>query len=657
MCARMLKKGLIYTAYSNDPATSKAFAEFKEDDSKHLKLLFCIDMLNEGVHVDDVSGVILFRPTVSPIIYKQQIGRALSASKSKAPVVFDIVNNIENLYSIGTIEQEMQVAMSYYRASGLDKEVVNEHFRIIDEVRDCKALFERLNETLTASWDLMYQKAKAYYQEHGDLNVPKRYKTKEGYSLGIWIQTQRKVRNGEQYGNLDKKRIAKLDVIGMVWDNFRDIAWEKNYAVAKRYYEAHKDLLVPTDDKKYFGVCLGRWLSQLRTSRKSGFRGAYLTEERICALDKIGMIWDVPDYLWERNYYAAVEYHQKHGNLDVPAYYVTDDGVRLGNWLTNLRSARNGKDSRRAELTDEQIRKLDELGFVWEGRHHSTWEKSYFAACAYQKENGNLDIPVAYVTEDGCRLGRWIRRQKQKFEILSAGRKKKLLALGLEIKTADPWNEKFALVEQYYHEYDNVNIPANYVVEGVWIARWLSEQVARMNGKATGRSKTIKKLTPDQIKKLESVGIRPNVSRNDIAWEEQYLEAKVFFETNGNLDMPKRYTSASGKNLGVWVQRQRVAYRNGKLSAEQIEKLNVIGMVWEFEDPWTVGYKHAEKYFERFGDLRVSRGFVCDDGYPLGSWISNQRSAYNGSARKGLFVEQIIKLEKIGMVWSLSKRN
>ena len=69
----------IYTAYSNDPATSKAFADFKEDESDHLKLLFCIDMLNEGVHVDDVSGVILFRPTVSPIIYKQQIGRALSA--------------------------------------------------------------------------------------------------------------------------------------------------------------------------------------------------------------------------------------------------------------------------------------------------------------------------------------------------------------------------------------------------------------------------------------------------------------------------------------------------------------------------------------------------------------------------------------------------
>jgi hypothetical protein len=37
----------IYRAYADDPATSKAFAKFKADDSKHLKLLYCIDIYNE----------------------------------------------------------------------------------------------------------------------------------------------------------------------------------------------------------------------------------------------------------------------------------------------------------------------------------------------------------------------------------------------------------------------------------------------------------------------------------------------------------------------------------------------------------------------------------------------------------------------------------
>lgn len=83
----------IYEVYSDDHTASFDFAEFKTDNSKHLRILFCIDMLNEDAHVDDIDEIILFRPTVSPIIYKQQIGRVLAAGKK--PVIFDIVNNFE----------------------------------------------------------------------------------------------------------------------------------------------------------------------------------------------------------------------------------------------------------------------------------------------------------------------------------------------------------------------------------------------------------------------------------------------------------------------------------------------------------------------------------------------------------------------------------
>ena len=151
------KKPRIYSVYSDDPSANKSFSDFKADNSNHLKLLYCIDALNEGVHVPDVSGVILLRPTVSPIIYKQQIGRALSVSKTKNPVIFDIVNNIENLYSIDAIEEEMQVAIQYYRSHGGEGFVVNETFELIDKVVDCKALFDELEEALSASWDLMFE--------------------------------------------------------------------------------------------------------------------------------------------------------------------------------------------------------------------------------------------------------------------------------------------------------------------------------------------------------------------------------------------------------------------------------------------------------------------------------------------------------------------
>ena len=647
----------IYTAYSNDPATSKAFADFKKDDSDHLKLLFCIDMLNEGVHVDDVSGVILFRPTVSPIIYKQQIGRALSASKSTEPVIFDIVNNIENLYSIGTIEQEMQVAMGYYRMLGLDRQIVTERFQIIDEVRECKALFEQLNETLTASWEFMYAQAKAYYERKGDLRVPKKYKTNEGYSLGNWILTQRRVRRGDQYGDLSEEKIAKLDAIGMIWDTSADISWMKNYEAAKKYYEEHGNLYLQAREE-YEGIKLGAWLARLRILRKAKSRSELVSPERIKALDEIGMIWDVPDFFWERYYIALKEFYQKYGHSDVPSRYVTSDGLKLGVWVNNIRMTREDRNKTgRAELTPEQIQSLDELKFPWKKHFDSLWDRNYEAACEYKRVHGDLCIPVTYVTDDGLRLGKWIRRQRDKYETLSAKRRQRIDELGLRIVVEDAWDKKFELVYAYYLENGHIRIPANYVVDGVWISRWLSEQIARYNEKSVGATGKIKTLTPEQRAKLESIGVRANQSYSDTAWDNQYEEAKAFYLENGHLKVPKGYLSASGKRLDVWLARQRKAYEKKSLTEERIEKLTLIGMVWEFENPWEIGYFHAEKYFERYGDLRVPSGFVCEDGYRLGAWISNQRSAYNGTGRKELSKERIVRLEKIGMIWSLIKRN
>ena len=91
--------------------------------------------------MEDVPGVILFRPTVSPIVFKQQIGRALCAGKGQSAVILDIVNNIENLYSISDIQEEMRKVVTYYNFIGEEQFVVNESFRIIDEVQNCRALF------------------------------------------------------------------------------------------------------------------------------------------------------------------------------------------------------------------------------------------------------------------------------------------------------------------------------------------------------------------------------------------------------------------------------------------------------------------------------------------------------------------------------------
>ncbi len=425
----------IYPVFSEEPEADKNLAAFRADDSAHLKLLFCIDMLNEGIHVEDISGVLLLRPTVSPVIYKQQIGRALSAGRKKDAVIFDIVLNIENLCSIGAVEEEMRTVMTCYQSQGREKEIINGEFRVIDEVKDCLCLFRKLNETLGASWEMMYEAAVHYYNEHGNLLVPKRHITEEGLSLGAWIATQRRVYAGKADGVLTEKQIEKLSAIGMRWQCASDAAWEKNYAAAKRYYQEHGNLLVNIGENDYCGAALGKWIAQLRSYKKSNTRSAYLSPERVAALDAIRMVWDVPAYCWEQNYRAAEQYYREHGSLTMAHDYVDKEGVCLGAWISKMRMARGNAGYRGAALTGEQIRRLDEIGMKWGSRHDAVWEEAYEEACCYQEQKGNLDVPAVYITERGCRLGKWLRHQRDAYREgrLSAERKEKLSAIGMRL--------------------------------------------------------------------------------------------------------------------------------------------------------------------------------------------------------------------------------
>ncbi len=362
----------IYTAYSFDPATRAEFAAFRADRSGHLKLLYCIDMLNEGIHVDGLSGVILLRPTVSPTVYKQQIGRALAAGKKKVPVIFDIVMNIENLCSIGAVEEELRQAVVRYRADGRRNQIVNKHFRVIDELGDCRRLFARLNETLGASWEAMYGMAREYYVQTGNLEVPAAYVTPEGYSLGAWIATQRKVRAGKAAGCLDEERMKRLTAIGMRWQSVQEAAWEQNFEEAKRYYAEHGNLAVSKRYATGSGRNLGIWLQRQRAGHKNG----QLAKWQVILLSEIGMVWEREE-AWKVGFRHAEEYFGENGNLTVPNAYVCADGYRLGKWISNQRSAyaagmgkgtKEGSGAWKKALTAEQVCQLERIGMVWNAK-------------------------------------------------------------------------------------------------------------------------------------------------------------------------------------------------------------------------------------------------------------------------------------------------
>ena len=402
----------IYTAFYNDTATEKEFAAFKKDDSGHLELLFCIDMLNEGVHVDDVDGVILLRPTVSPIIYLQQIGRALSAGSKKTPVIFDLVNNFDSLCCIDCLKNEMEEAFVLFPTSYGERAHFSDRFRIIDETKDSRILFRKLQANLSSAWDTYYTAARQWYQEKGNLRIPKSYVTSTGLTLGSWIQTQRRVYSGAVAGGLTEEKVRKLNEIGMIWDA-RDQSWNNALAELQTYFNEHGNLDIKARYETPDGFKLGRWVCNLRTKVRTKGLDQALTPEQQQQLAELGMIWDRNSEKWEDYFEAAENYYKTHGNLDVMTKYVTENGLPLGRWLSEISHQACGENQDQISLSEEQLKRLRSIGFRQEKKTDRQWNEKYMLARNYYETYGNLNIPLSY-SINGVRLGRWIANVRSK---------------------------------------------------------------------------------------------------------------------------------------------------------------------------------------------------------------------------------------------------
>lgn len=401
--------------------------------------------------------------------------------------------------------------------------------------------------------------------------MPKHYKTPEGYSLGAWLQTQRRVHSGSVPGTLTEEQVRRLDGIGMVWD-VQQQRWEKYFAALKAYKGAYGDVDIKKDYVDPQGIALGNWVYNLRGYRASGLRLSYLTEERIRQLDELGFIWSKVDSQWEMNFQAAQDYYRKHGDLEVPAAYISPDGLKLGVWLQSVRYNRK-KPGKGKPLTERQIATLDAIGMNWTGKLDRSFANGMVHAQEYFRANGDLNVTRSCCSPDGFRLGEWVANQRERYRrgSMPEQHKKKMESVGMVWERPDSWNTKYAMLESYYKTHGNISIPSTYEENGVWLGRCLSEQRQIYHGKREG-----KHLTENQINQLDSLGMLwiPN---NDTKWLEMFQSLVDYGNQNHNFDVPADFEQ--NPRLRRWVQRQQSLYRKNSLAAWKAEKLLQLGLL------------------------------------------------------------------------------
>lgn len=527
-----------------------------KDTSGKLRIMFAINQYNEGVHAPNVDGVILGRETKSDIVYFEQIGRALSVKGN----TYAVISRLQE-YDIDTIKGACEARN--INCDGLSKDDMIERL-VAPTIIDLAGNISFIKDLITDLKHRIKQRNLSTAQISRIINITDR-------SFDVELLGQ-----------------DLINVLDNINKNFLPSTWQESYELARAYYNKYGNLNISRKFKTSDGITfdeygypLGEWL----TTQKKKYKSNTLSLDQIKALEKIKITWSVIK-TWDEAYALAINYYNHHKNLKITYNFKTIDGFtysehgyNLGTWLVNQR-----RQYRLGTLSRNKIKKLEKIGIVW--NLLKTFEESYSLALDYYNKYKTINIPKDYYLDDGYNLGRFIYSQKilKKNGELSEDKIKLFDDLGIdwsikEVKKNPSWEEMFILASNYYNKNKNLEVPRTFItkdgvtldLEGYSLGRWVSRQrVSYKNNKLTQR----------QIDLMESIGMKWNTDSVHKSWDEAYELALNFFIENGHLNIQTDYVTEEGYNLGSWIYIQRKNYAKEKLSEEQIEKLNLIGMIW-----------------------------------------------------------------------------
>lgn len=493
---------------------------------------------------------------------------------------------------------------------------------------------EIVKQRLKEQWDNIFALAEAYYKEKGNLRIPRHYVI-DDFDVGNWLTNLKGSYRGNNRRHLTEYQISKLESIGIEWDfDFFDDLWNQMYNCAECYFANYGDIFIP-QGFYYEGNPLGNWIHDQTQLYKKG----KLSQDRIDKLNKLGIRWYPQQDKWTTYYKYAKKYYKEIGNLDVPNNFEID-GISLGRWISVQRQAYNGRQD--TILTDKQIKKLEAIGMVWKGDANtqtSFWEQIiyYYLAKAfpstisrYNEIGFELDIYIpelkVAIEYDGYY---WHKDKQEKDNCKDVQCKKKgvtLIRIRESLLPSTQYAKCYILPDNSIDSFQKT------------IVQVLDENFH------IHPSINIKRDSFEVVKNYKLQVTSP--------WYKAFLEAKRYYEDNGNLIVHKGFVTSSGLSLDSWIknQRQRKKGNHKPLSLEQITLLESIGMVWDpYALSWEIGYSYARMYYEEFNNLLVPQEFVYKE-FALGKWINGQRIH-----RKEYLInkpERIIKLEGIGMVWN-----
>ncbi len=231
--------------------------KFKEENEK-LQVLLSIDMLNEGVHVKKLNGILMTRRTGSPRIFYQEFGRVLAANRNTnhIPEVYDLVANISAIEAIESFSRKYKEDYERLVKNAKNKEEkekleekneeIQKFIKISEKVKEFKDIVDKITELTNSrsTWIETFKEWKEWTIENGitPSNSSKEYVYEKRLANRMNVVT-RKIQN-----KIEEDRTEEEKYIINEYENlYNEYGRKKDYKTNRETFEEWKKLTLKNE--------------------------------------------------------------------------------------------------------------------------------------------------------------------------------------------------------------------------------------------------------------------------------------------------------------------------------------------------------------------------------------------------------------------------
>jgi len=512
-----------------------------------------------------------------------------------------------------------------------------------------------------AIWESRYSKLVEFHRLNGHANVPGR----PDRLFRKWVLEQRKK---HEEGSLEADQITRLEALGFSWvtPNPRPAAppvqrergpsiWDLRFAELQAFVAEHGHFRVPKKKDEFKTLRL--WVVAQRVYRRSGSLSPAHQEK----LEALGFPWEPGQgswqgqlsQSWEDHLRELAAYKERTGHTRVPHHRGADK--KLGGWVVRQRFL-----NRQGRLPPDRVRQLDAVGMYWNpargrggqfqprGGSRST-DQRMAELREFHAQHGHANVPTKYPPNQ--LLGNWVSNTRiaRKKGQLSAKRIQELDALGFlwrgernnsPIRLAN-WEESFAALLEFQRVHGHVNVRSTDTGHPSLAAWVISQRVKHRRGT----------LPTDRVQKLESIGFQWGKAEyqpgSQKSWDQRFADLVAFRRRCGHPHVSK--ADKAHHSLDIWAKTQRMFYHQGKLSADQIQKLESISFTWDGKEGW---WERQFRRWEAATQRRRTRHLTAigDEDDDLAKWEQTQRNLHR---RGQLSAEKASLLTRAGLIFEV----